>query len=1070
MKQINIKESSTNFANKLSRKVNSFRNQNRRTSTPSEQKPKSRMEMAAQNSPRRKALWEKNSSFGGFSKPTKKKIKKILLVFVAIVCFVGIIGGIWFFAHLQELDNKIGPIDQLFAQREIASVVYDRKGKELYKLFNKFNRDPLDIKDVPYTVRWAFLAAEDVDFYTHPGFDPLGILRCGFSNLRAGKVLCGASTITQQIVKIRTDSSQTTLDRKLTEVLTAIKVEQAYTKDEILQLYLDVAPFGGNVYGLSSASEFYFGKTPKKLTLAEAAILASIVQEPAYLSPTITSDPVGSQKRVKERQEYVLSQLKSHMDQINNQHRKNIDDPEADDLFTADMIDEAVDTTLAYRPPVATSKKAGHAVDFALQELQTKNYKNGEEPFTQEDLQNGGYKIYTTIDYDLQQIAERTALDAVNTYGATYQFRNAALMTVIPKTGEIMSMVGSRNYYDVKEGKDPDGGINCGNNCLFSAQVDVLLTRQSPGSSTKPYAAYELYRTGKAFAGSLDPDIPIDVGGGYSVKNWNSTFFGISPKTTVGEMLRESRNLPAINNLGLIGIPRFLEIMKEFGYTTYNDASQFGPSVILGGADVYPLEHIQGYTAFANQGDQSKVQIIYKIEDRDGNVVYKYKPQLKPVADERAAYMLNETLLNNHGMSSAWGGHDTATKSGTSENSTDAWIVTWSPDMATIAWVGNNNNKNMALNAFGENAVTPWLKGYLRQMSDFEYFANKHSFSRPAGIVTGGGCPRSGECVGGIVGLTPGLMLEGVSYAPDNIRTKIRICRDQPNRLARPIDELVGKAKDAIATRYIMLAPQYQKDLDKYLAQQASKNGGFPNGGPTQYCDIDRTGNVTAGPFFVSPAASFTSDTTVRFFGNAYTTSGAVTQVDLYADCNSAATCTGGKLVGTINSIPANGAYDSTVDISGVFTPYAGASYQFMVKGTDDSGRTNFFGPFSATYGTLPTFSLAFPGGTPPFVWGTDIGSGNSQSVVFQFAQAMTGLNTVSLNMRLNGGSAQAAGATYAGVAGANVTFNGWGGTLPNPGAGKTANYQLYFTAKVNGSTTGTIRTPLSANVTINGS
>lgn len=1037
---------------------------------------KSRMDIAAENSPRKgisgdfaKNVANLSSGLSGirgldstknkfrafFKRPskmspeTRKKLKKIALSFAAVACFVIVVGGLWFFSYIQRLDAGIKSIDDIFRERELASVFYDRKGKELYKLFNDFNRDPLDLSEVPPEVKWAFLASEDVDFYTHQGFDPIAIVRCSVLSLRSGGISCGGSTITQQIVKIQTNQNQPTVDRKLQEILAAIKVEQAYTKDEILELYLQIVPFGSNLYGLSSASQFYFGKAAKDLTLAEAAILAGIIQNPYYYSPTLPPNPEEQTKRIKSRQEnHVLNQLKVHMQSINAQQRKNIDDPEADDLFDDEIIEAAKTAEITYRAPVFTTKRAGHAVDYALGELQKRNYNQGEAPFTLTELQNGGYKIYTTIDYDLQQTAEQTVYDAVSSFGATYQFRNAALMTTVPTTGEIITMVGSRKYDEANsEGCDANN-----QNCLFTPQVNVLNTPQSPGSSTKPMGTYEAYRQGMVFPASLLPDVPIEVGGGFTIKNWNGTFFGVTDKTSAGQMLRESRNLPAIAILEMIGIPRFLDVMREFGYTTYGDNSQYGPSVILGGSDVLPIEHAQGYGVFATQGNLVQHEIISKIVDREGNIIYEHKPEPKKVGDERAAYLINQSLLNNHSLS--WDGRDTAAKSGTSENSTDAWIVNWSPDYVTVAWVGNNNNKNMSLNAFGENAVSPWLKNYMRLIGDSEYFAARTAFPRPGGIVDVPNC-QGAECTG-LTGLNSGIRLglEGASYPVDIQPKKVTVCTDQPNRLARPIDIALGLTQEVSVNYYRMPAPSYQRFLDAYLADQASKNpGSYPNGGPTESCDIDRTGGAINGPFFQNVAVTMTGATSIRFTGNVYTTTGNVTNVDFYFDCNAAANCTNAKRIG--NRAPGNNAFDVTLNIPAGTDP---GTYTVMVRATNGT-QTNFGAPVQVNVGTLPTatFNMTPPGN---FTWAA--APGGNRTITYTVNPNID-LNNVRLFTQINGGAAAQVGGASNGPAYNYV----W--VVPNPGAGVTVNHTFYIVGQIAGTTTGSYTSPVSAPIAVTG-
>ncbi len=924
------------MASKYTTKINM--NDGRRKGAPGKRKQISRLEMAARNSPRARFAALKKYRL---SKSTRQKLKKIALLCLGLFLVVGILGGIWFFSYLQKLNDELPPVENPFQDKELTSVIYDRNGTQLYKMFNQFNRDPVDITQIPERVQWAFLSAEDIDFYTHSGFDPAAIIRCGLYYItRHNGTTCGGSTITQQLVKITTDQSAPTLERKIRELLFSVKIEQAYTKSQILQMYLTVAPFGSTIYGITTAAQFYFGKTPKDLTLAEAADLASMIQDPVRLSPTIGSDTNANQARLKERQMYVLGQMQTYKDKINNQTRTNEDNPELEDVVTDEMITAAKTEDVKYRAPIFTGKKAGNFVDYTLEQLQTGNY-NGGEPFTLSQLQTGGYKVYTSLDYDLQQIAEQSVADAVNTYGPVYDFSNAALITTQPSTGEIITMVGSKNYYGTSEGCDAQG-----KNCLFDPQVNVLANPRSPGSSTKPFGTYEAYKEGKLFSGSVLPDVPIDVGGGYTVKNWNGTYMGVGPQTTAGDMLRISRNLPALVVLKVIGIPTFLQTLRSFGYTTFADDSQFGPSVILGGSGVIGIEHAQAYGVFANGGNLVRTQVITKIVDRTGKTIYEYTPQPTKVADERAVYMLNETLLNNHALS--WDGRDVSVKSGTSENSTDAWIAAYSPDFVSIAWVGNNNSQHMSLNAFGENAVAPWIKDYMRQIGDSPYFAAATQFPRPAGITQGGGC--TSNCLGSYQGLASGYMMDDVSVPSDVTYSKIQVCDDQPDRLARPVDVATGHAKDAVAVYYKMAAPEYQGFLDNYMYDQATQGKGMPNGGPRDYCDKDRSGGTSTSqnPFF--SALTFTITATGNNFkvhaaGNAFTPlpNQGVKQVDFYFDATGA---NANHLIGSVTLSSGSSFNLDMPDSQGVMNQYAGdnGTYIITAVATDTQGRVGMQG------------------------------------------------------------------------------------------------------------------------------
>jgi len=783
-----------------------------------------------------------------------KRIKKGLLIFGGVILIIFVAFGIFAFAKIQELNAKLPPVEDPFRSREIASVIYDRNGNELYRLFNKFNRDPVKLEEIPHQVRWAFLAAEDSDFYTHQGFDILSIISCTVRNVLSRSIQCGGSTITQQMVKITLDKSQNTIERKISEILMATKVEQSYTKDEILQMYLTVAPFGSNIYGLTSASQFYFGVAPKDLTLPQAAVLASIVQSPAALSPTVPfdGDKERAQAAVKVRQMYVLDQLEQKTLQINDQHRKNVNSTEEADLFTKEVVEAAKVAELTYREPKFGDKKAGHFVDMVISLLQQRNYRNGEEPFTLSDIQTEGLKIYTTLDYRLQTFSEAAVLSAVNANRGR-NLHNGSLMLTKPSTGEIFVMVGSADYNGDKSGCDANK-----RNCLFDPQVNIMTSLQSPGSSTKPFGYYEAYRQGKFMPTSLLPDIPLKIPG-YSIQNALSNFIGIgnadSPSTSAQEMLRTSRNLPAIMLVQLISVQRFVETMREFGYSTFQNMSQYGPSVILGGSDIKGVDHAQGYGVFANGGDLVKYEVITKIEDRNGKVLWELKtPERKRVADPQAVYLLNQSLRNNYNFS--FDGRDIADKTGTSEDYKDLWIGAYSPDFVVVAWMGNNNNAELNRNTFSANIVVPWVRTYVRNIAGDPYFNQRTSFARPGGIISTGG---AGSDSGDYTGIGGGLAIEGRVPPTDIKRVRLTVCVDQPTRIARGNGLDSGFTQERVFTYYVMR----NADLQNQFNADFNRRYGRENKIPDQECDVNRSGltfNASASgtDFVVSGRAIFT--------------------------------------------------------------------------------------------------------------------------------------------------------------------------------------------------------------------
>lgn len=973
-----------------------------------------------------------------------KRIKKIALISFAVVLIFFVIGAIWFFSYLQALNDDLPTTDEVFPNDlAVATEIYDRfevngegQGELLYRVINQdYNSDPVDITEIPAYVQLAFVAAEDESFYDHNGFDPAAIARCALSYLRNPDNICGGSTITQQLVKITSLGNEQRVERKLKELLLATKVEQASTKDEILQMYLQVAPFGSNIYGINTASKFYFGKEPKDLTLAEAAILASIIQNPVQLSPTKgLPDPETAQAKVKDRQEYVLGQLEDNIGRFNNQVRKNTGDPEMDDVLTQELIDEAYAQEIIYKEPIATDKKAGHFVDYVLDQLTTRNYKNGEEPFDINELRSGGYKIYTTLDYKMQQIAEDYTKRAGNDY-SYYNVHNAAVLTTIPSTGEIIAMSGSKDFYGSSEGCDDSG-----NNCLFNPQVNSLTSAHSPGSTNKPLGYYIAYKEGKLFPGSFLPDVPIDIGA-YTPRNWNSTFNGVN--YTAEQALRDSRNIPALHVVEAIGIDTYVNTAREFGYTTYTQPDgNYGHSVILGGADVTPAEHAQGYGVFANGGDFVQLDPILKIVDRDGNTIYEANPIRRQIGDQQAIWLLNKTIENYDGFS--WDGRQLAGKTGTTEENKDAWFVVYSPDFVTVGWVGNNNNQPMdPNNGYPPIVVKPWLQNYMRDIGESPYLATKTPFTQPGFVYEGGGdCNSDGECLG----LKSSWLIVDREPARDLLKKEILVCTDQKDKLARAVDIELGFSEKVTFNYFKSPVPDWQHFVDDWMSAKNSEkpNENTLNGGPTAYCDIDRSGGVS-GPFFsiASPSSGSTITNTLNISGSIFTSSGSIATVEIYF--------AGIELTGTSSNYSN---FSESFDISSL--GLENGTYTLLIRATDTNSITNDFTTqvivgsqttSNISFSALPPTPLTYAVTVNPTVYDIDVLYSGSKTITSaELYQVKNGTSSlVSVMTSLGGGTYRAS----------------WGSNVAN----ETASYKFYVVLYTNG---GYLRSENSADVIVN--
>lgn len=870
-----------------------------------------------------------------------RKFKKLLLVIAGIFFMLMIAGSIAILVLLQDVSKNLPSPENVFPELALATEIYDRRGVDdinagtaLYRLYGEANSDPVNLADIPDTVKASFMAAEDDNFFNHNGYDAQGILYC-FIVLVRKSGQCGASTITQQLIKLTTKDNTVSVDRKIREILMAIKVEDSYTKDEILEMYLRVTPYGSNLVGFKSAAEFYFykdvnnqalgGKEPKELTLAQSAVLAAIVQNPAILSPTLSlAEKELADEMLDTRVSYIFDQLEEKLTSINSQLKKNKNDTSDSEPITLAMIEEARNENwrASLRPPIFTDKKAGHFVDYVTDQLLKRNYKNGEEPFTLSDLQTGGYKIFTTLDYQMQKIAERYVSSAGNDY-KYWGMNNAAVMTTQPSTGQILTMAGSKNFYGASEGCD---GNN--ENCLFNGEVNVLNTNQSPGSTNKVLGYYLAFKSGKISPGSILPDVPIKIGS-YEPKNWNSSFGG--PHNSAREMLRQSKNLPALHVIELDGVDNFVKTAQEWGYSTYT--GDYGPSVILGGADVLPIEHVQAFSVFANGGDWVQLDPILKIVDKDGNIVYEAKPTRRPLGDPQGVYLTNQSLfrLDTLGAAIAWDDRDMAGKTGTSEDNRDSWLIEWSPDFVTLGWGGNNNNTPMdPFYGYPSYVVAPWVKNYMSEISSFPQLTPKTGFNRPGFVSIGGGsedCNNKGECLG----IARDWLIQGREpQRGDFTRKKVIVCSDQQDRVARPIDITMGLSVEREFIYYRSPVSKWQGYLDDYLKSRA---GNVPNGGPVEPCTIDRSGGVTNGPFFKFSGINAVSTSSINIRGGVYSLNGTVNSLKFFIN--------NVEIAGCAVPVANYSSFDITCDIS-AFNLDNGV-YKFNASATDDKfAGTNY--------------------------------------------------------------------------------------------------------------------------------
>lgn len=569
-------------------------------------------------------------------------------------------------------------------EMQLSTKIYDRTGTHLlYEVHGDESRTLIQLKDLPPYVAQATVAIEDKNFYNHHGISWRGMVRAVVTNLAKGEKIKGTSTLTQQLVKNAVLTNERSYSRKLKEILLSLQIERIFTKEQILQMYLNEIPYGSTMYGIESASQSFFGKSAKDLTRDEAALLAAIPQAPDIYSPYGTGIHGDNREKLVGRQHYILNQMAE---------QGYISRDEADTAIK-------VDTLKKLMPKKVGNISAPHFVMYVKSLL--------EDKYGQAMVENKGLKVITTLDWEKQQIAEEEVRNGVEKDGKNFKFTNAALVALNPKNGEILAMVGSHDFFDTEN----DG------------QVNVVLQPRQPGSSFKPivYAA--------SFIKGYTPDTILwDVNTvfktdikDYEPKNYNLKEYG---PITVRKALQGSLNIPAVKMLYLTGVGRVLDFAESLGYTTFGERSRFGLSLVLGGGEVKLLEHANAYAAFAAEGTQYPTAAILKVEDATGKTLEEYKdPQGKQVFDKEISQRISDILSDNNARAYIFGqtnyltlpGRPVAVKTGTTNNFHDAWTVGYTPSLVSGVWVGNNKNTEMSRGADGSRIAAPIWRNFMQR-------------------------------------------------------------------------------------------------------------------------------------------------------------------------------------------------------------------------------------------------------------------------------------------------------------------------------------------------------------------
>ncbi len=573
-----------------------------------------------------------------------------------------------------------------FDKRKISqsTKIYDRTGKILlYDIHQDIKRRVVPLENISTYIQKATIAIEDSDFYTHNGIKIESIIRAVWVNLTKGGAVQGGSTITQQVIKNTLLTQEKSVTRKITEWILALKLDKVLSKQQILSIYLNESPYGGTVYGVEEATQRFFNKKASDVTLAEAAYIAAIPQAPTLYSP------YGQNKtKLDERKNTVLNRMYELK------------------LISKDELDSAKKEVVVFNKNKDDSGiKAPHFVEFVRSYLESR--------YGREEVETGGLNIITTLDYDLQQKAEETIKEFGDKNEKDFKAKNAGLIATDPKTGQILVMVGSRDYFNTKN----EGNFN------------VTLAHRQPGSSFKPFVYATAFKKGYTpdtvlfdleteFQANCDPDgNPIPPNNNpnvcYMPQNYDDSFRG---PMSLRNALAQSINIPAIKLLYLVGINDAIRTARDLGITGLTNATQYGLTLVLGGGEVTLLDMTNAYSVFANDGIRNPYTPILKITDSTGKTLEEYSNNGIKVLETNVAREISDVLSDYHAKLPAYGENSplrfddrqVASKTGTTNDTKDAWVIGFTPNFAMGVWVGNNDNSPMVKKVAGMITAPLW--------------------------------------------------------------------------------------------------------------------------------------------------------------------------------------------------------------------------------------------------------------------------------------------------------------------------------------------------------------------------
>ncbi len=676
--------------------------------------------------------------------------------FVGIIVFTVLLFGIfaWFAKDLPS-PTQIKRVEGL------STVIYDRNGEVLYDVYADQNRIPIEINEIPKFCQQAVIAVEDKDFYKHEGFDYKGWLR-QIKNIVIYRQLQGGSTLTQQLVKNVLLSSERTITRKIKEFILAVQIEKKYTKDQILQMYFNEAPYGGMLWGIETASQSYFGKHTRDLSEIECAVLAGLPQRPSLYSP-------------------LYGDGKSYLDRTKLVLRRSREDGYITKIQESGLITQLSNLKFV---PVGGNFKAPHFIMWLKQMLTDK--------YGETLVEKGGLRVYTTLDYKLQEKAQNIVKEEIEKV-KKLKVGNGAAVVLDAHDGAILSMVGSYDY----NAKDTDGNVN------------VVLSERQPGSSGKPIVYASAFRKGYTPASILmdvktdfpTPELKLPI---YTPENYDGKFHG---PMQIRYTLANSINIPAVKMVALLGVKEVMSLGYEMGLTTWEplpeNLKNVGLSLALGGREVRLLDLAAAYGVFASKGFNYEPYAIIKVTDSKGKILEEHKKtNPRRVLDEGITYLISHILSDDTSREMAFGrgsylvipNRAVAVKTGTTNEKRDNWTIGYTPSRVIGVWVGNNNNSpmNSAITSGVTGAAPIWNRLTKETLKDLPF----EDFVKPENVFTAEVDALSGELPQNDAPKRTEFFIKGSEPLPSGTyRQKLRVSKKN-GKLANAIEIAAGDSEE----------------------------------------------------------------------------------------------------------------------------------------------------------------------------------------------------------------------------------------------------------------------------------